>query len=342
MRLDVRLLGGFEVRSSLGAPMTLHTKKAQALLAYCVTHPDQPQSREKLATLLWGDRKADHARNSLRQALFILRAGLPSGVLHVDGDTISINRRMVRVDVADFERWAVAGKASRLEQAARLYKGDFLDGFVVAAETFEDWLFSERERLRDIAMNVWAELFQHQRQAGLIDAAIQTGRRLLACDPGLESAHRALISLLMEQGRRGEALRQYEACTRVLRNDLSLEPEPKTQELYRQIVSGRPVAGARPATSRRDRSGGSPSAQQAARRIRALAAQEQYVWLLRALRAQEQARRLKEQSRETRAKLRGALSSNAEDLAASRRLVPHEGRAAVAAVSNRADRSLSA
>jgi DNA-binding SARP family transcriptional activator len=340
MPLDLTLLGAFEARASSGEPITLHAKKAQALFAYCATHPGQLQSREKLAALLWGDREAEHARNSLRQTLFILRAALPAGVLHVEGDSIAINRRMVQVDVLDFQRWAVEGTASRLAQAARLYKGDFLDGFVVAAEAFEEWLFTERERLRDIAIDVWARLLQYQRQAGQIDAAIQTGRRLLACDSGLESVHRVVMSLLMQQGRRGEALRQYDACANALRSDFGLEPDPHTQELYRQIVGRRQVAESPAAISRRGRSGGGPSTQRAAHRPRG-PVQEQYVWLLRALRAQEQARRLKRQSRETRAKLRGALSSNAEHLAASRTLMPYD-RVDADAASKRTGRSLSA
>jgi DNA-binding SARP family transcriptional activator len=339
MRLDLALLGGFEVRASSGELITLHTKKAQALLAYCAARPGQLQSREKLATLLWGDREGEHARNSLRQTLFILRSGLPAGVLHVEGDSVAINRRMVQVDVVDFQRWAFVRTTPRLAQAARLYKGEFLDGFVVPAEAFEEWLFTERERLRDIAMEVWARLLQHQRQAGQIDAAIQTGRRLLACDSGLESVHRVVMSLLMQQGRRGEALRQYDACVNALRSDFGLEPEPQTQELYGEIVSGSQVVESPRPIGRRSRSGGGPSAQRVARRPRG-SAQEQYVWLLRALRAQEQARRLKQQSRETRAKLRGALSSNAEHLAASRTLMPYRADADTAA--NRTGRSLSA
>lgn len=325
MRLDLTLLGGFEARSPSGAAVTLHTKKAQALLAYCAVHPDQPQSREKLATLLWGDRETDHARNSLRQTLFILRAALPPGVVHVEGDTIAVDSRIVRVDVVEFLQSAVSGTPARLEHADGLYKGDFLDGFVVSAETFEEWLCAERERLRDIAMDVWNRLFRHQRRVGRTDAAIQTGRRLLTCDPGQESAHRALISLLMEHGRRGEAVRQYQACANALRSDFGIEPEPETQELYRQIVSGGPLAEAWPLTNRRDATDGGPSRHRALRGIRGQTVQEHYTWLLRALRAQDQARQLKEQSRQTRAQLH-------QHLAASRTLMAGEGRAVADAV----------
>jgi hypothetical protein len=43
------------------------------------------------------------------------------------------------------------GSPAWLEQAAVLYRGDLRDGFQVKSAIFEDWLVTERERLRELA-----------------------------------------------------------------------------------------------------------------------------------------------------------------------------------------------
>jgi len=49
--LELRLLGGFDLRTGSGLPAPIARKKAQALLAYLACHPGQAQPRDKLATL---------------------------------------------------------------------------------------------------------------------------------------------------------------------------------------------------------------------------------------------------------------------------------------------------
>jgi tetratricopeptide (TPR) repeat protein len=45
-------------------------------------------------------------------------------------------------------------------------------------------------------------------------------------------------------GRRGAALRQYQACVAVLQRELGVEPEAETQQLYQEILRQRPFQGA--------------------------------------------------------------------------------------------------
>ncbi len=53
-QIRLNVLGRFEIRSE-GGPVILRAKKAQALLAYLAVENSTPQSREHLATLLWGN-----------------------------------------------------------------------------------------------------------------------------------------------------------------------------------------------------------------------------------------------------------------------------------------------
>lgn len=240
--LRLALLGGFEAAlASSGIPVVLPTKKAQALLAYCALQSGQAHQREKLATLLWGETGEANARNSLRQTLFVLRSALGesgSSILRIGRDTLGTDSHAIDVDVLSFERLAAERTPQSLEQAAALYRGDLLEGFVVDEDPFEEWLLQERERLRDLAMETLARLLQHQRVEGTARAAIQTARRLLALDPLQEAVHQILMRLLLQVGRPDEALNQYQACSRVLKRELGFEPEDETTQLRDTIVDG--------------------------------------------------------------------------------------------------------
>jgi DNA-binding SARP family transcriptional activator len=75
---------------------------------------------------------------------------------------------------------------------------------------------AERERLRELAVEVLAGLLAAQRAAGAVDAALQTGLRLIALDPLQEPVHRTLMRLYAQLGRRGSALHQYQLCVGIL------------------------------------------------------------------------------------------------------------------------------
>jgi DNA-binding SARP family transcriptional activator len=77
-RFNLRILGRFELSGPTG-PIELPNKKLAALLAYLACSAPEPQSREKLATLLWGSHFDAQARQNLRQALFRLRRALGPG-----------------------------------------------------------------------------------------------------------------------------------------------------------------------------------------------------------------------------------------------------------------------
>ncbi len=234
--LRLTLLGGVQARLDSGAAILLPTRKAQALLAYLALPPGRAHPRDKLAALLWGETGDEQARGSLRQALAALRRALPAGVLVSKGETVALDPAAVEVDAGAFEAKVAAGTAEALDAAAALYGGDLLAGLAVKEAGFEEWLVGERERLRELALEGLAKLLAHQRRAGATDAAIQTGLKLLGLDPSQEPVHRALMRLYAQAGRRGAALRQYQACVGVLQRELGVEPEAETKVLYQEIL----------------------------------------------------------------------------------------------------------
>src|SRR5262245_1574475 len=243
-RLNLRLLGDFQARLGSGPPLRLRTRKTQALLAYLASPPGQAHSREKLASLLWGDQSQPQARSRLRGSLFVLRRVLGSATppcLALGSETVALNVDAVDVDAVAFARLIQAGDAEALGHAGELYLGDFLEGFAFRGALFEDWLMAERERLRELALEGLAKLLAHQQSAGPAEGSLQTALRLLALDPLQEPVHRTLMRLYSEVGRRGAALRQYQFCVSVLQRELGVEPEAATRQLYQEILRRHPA-----------------------------------------------------------------------------------------------------
>ena len=254
--LRLTLLGGFDARFASGAAVSLPTKKAQALLAYLGLRPGQPHQRDKLAALLWGERSDRLARDGLRHALAALRKALidtKPPLLLVEGQTLALNPAAVEVDVVTFERRVGEGSPDALEQAAELYRGDLLLGSSVSEPLFEDWLVAERERLREMVLEVLARLLAHQTKTAATERAIQTAVRLLGLDPLQEAVHRTLMRLYARQGRRGAALRQYQVCMAALQRELGAEPEAETKALYQELLRRSAAATRAPGLEGEDR-----------------------------------------------------------------------------------------
>jgi DNA-binding SARP family transcriptional activator/TolB-like protein len=238
--MRLRLLGRFRAEGDGGRSLAIASKKGQALLAYLALTTGERHHRDRLAMLLWSDRPDDRARHSLRQCVLTLRKVLgpeAEAALQADDEGLWLAAEEVEVDALAFEESVAAGSLEALERAVALYGGDLLEDINVRSDEFEVWLRAERPRFRNLAVDALAALAERRADGGEADAAIEACRRLLQLDPLYEPGHRLLMRLLAEQGRRGAALRQYQVCEEILRDDLGAEPEAETRQLFDQIRS---------------------------------------------------------------------------------------------------------
>lgn len=242
MGLSLKLLGEFAVRDENGKALSLPTRKTRGLLAYLAVNADKPQQRERLMTLLWGDRGEQQARHSLNQALMsIRRLGNAAGIslLEGDGERVMLLGDAVTIDIADFH--------SRLSKdpagAAALYKGALLDGLSIPDPVFEEWLTAVRSELHDCACEALSRAAERSKVDGDTDEAVSFLKRLVALDPLREDAHRQLMKLLHKSGDRAGALRQYQACAEILKQELQVEPDAETQALVANIKGNNQTHG---------------------------------------------------------------------------------------------------
>lgn len=233
--LVLKLFGGFELSRRSGEILVITARKSAALVAYLAMQHGQPQSRDRLASLLWESSPDAKARASLRQALLGLRQLVPEMELVIEPrpEHLALNPR-VEVDVLTFEA-ALSNMPSHLPRAAGLFHGDLLEGLHIDSDGFETWLMAERQRLRSAALATMHTLLEAP--AERVDDQIQIALRALALDPAEETAHRSLIRLYAEAGRRSEALRQYYRCRDTLWREFSVRPEPATDLLYKSVLT---------------------------------------------------------------------------------------------------------
>jgi DNA-binding SARP family transcriptional activator/class 3 adenylate cyclase/predicted ATPase len=237
-RLTIAVLGGLDIHLGDGvAALDLPTRKSRAFLAYLALSPGMRRSREHLAGTLWERSAEEQARASLRQTLSSLRRAL-SGAdspVNADSEFVWLDAQSVEVDALLFERHAALGSAEGLERAVGLYRGELLSGFSLREERFEQWMTAERRRLHERAVQVFSDMVDYYTGADRSDRAITVATAMLALDPSLEWAHRALMRLYLRTGRREAAFRQFEECTRILSEELGVAPAEETRQLAAEI-----------------------------------------------------------------------------------------------------------
>jgi DNA-binding SARP family transcriptional activator len=256
--LNLELLGDFRMSSESKALINLTAKKSQAMLAYLGVKPAQLVSRDKMAGLLWSSTATEQARQSLRQTLSSLRKELSAiskdrKILVEEGDFLSLDPALVSVDVAEFEKVATQTNDDALAAAVKLYRGDFMEGFELDEERFDQWVIAERDRLHRLALKAHALLMESQSKNGKLDDAIATAQSSLRVDPLQEIVHRSLMKFFMDSGDLVNALQQYDALSKILKRELQVEPDAETKKLFNQIVQLRAKRGSEATETKDDR-----------------------------------------------------------------------------------------
>lgn len=218
--------------------------KTLPLFAYLLLHHDKPIPRTTLAFTHWPDVSEAEARSNLRRHLYELRRVLPKAPeerpwLLVDNHTVQWNPAAEYwCDVVAFEEAGVT--AAQWAEAAQLYGGDLLP------ELYEDWIFLERERLRNRFFDLLSHLMDHARAANDHPTAICYAQQLLHHDPLREDVVRALMTLRHASGDRAGALQEYQRFAQRLRAELDIAPMVETSALYDTLARQLPETSPTP------------------------------------------------------------------------------------------------
>jgi DNA-binding SARP family transcriptional activator len=208
------------------------------ILKYLICERDRVVQAEEIAEALWPF-SGRQGLGSVRHFIHALRDKLEPGRSRDMGSSFivtvrggyAINRRHVRIDadafteaVGDGLRAADRGETEiaveLLELAMSFYRGDLLED-----EPYSEWAMPERDRLRAMATDSVRALAEIARARGDHGAAGKHLERLAEFEPYDSDIHRELLTVLLLQGRRSEALRRYGTFRSRLQREFGSEPD---------------------------------------------------------------------------------------------------------------------
>jgi DNA-binding SARP family transcriptional activator len=252
--LQVFLFGKFSTKLANRELEDLSLAKAQELFCYLLLNRGRPHYRESLATILWDNTSLVQSKGYLRKALWRLHSSLGARNEPVHDDIVLIESDWIQLnpeanywfDVAIFEQafdlaQGISGReldlsrAQKLQSAVDLYRGDLLDGW------YQEWCLYERERLQHMYLIMLDKLMDYCEAYREYENGLAYGTRILRYDLARERTHRRLMRLHYLTGNRTEALRQYERCVAVLKEELGVDPARQTMALNEQIRADRLV-----------------------------------------------------------------------------------------------------
>jgi DNA-binding SARP family transcriptional activator/tetratricopeptide (TPR) repeat protein len=261
MSVRVSLAGRLEVETdgrTLDAAR-LPGRQGRVVLAYLVAERDRPVPNEELAEAVWGPAPPPTWQPALRGVVSRVRDFLEALELPADDMLTSVSGcyQLVLPDDATVDVELAAGEA---DAAVRAFADGDLERALEAAGAARalagrpllpgqegGWV----ERLRTAWQQVLVRALQVMVDASLArgrgEAAVQPATELVGLEPFRESAHLRLLRARAAAGDRGEALRVYDRCRRLLAEELGVDPSPELEAAYLELLRDQTVAPTRKA-----------------------------------------------------------------------------------------------
>lgn len=224
-------------------PVSLPPQPA-AFCSFLVLNRQRRITREEVQAAFWPDAAPARAQERLRRTLYLLRRAIEphTDLVASEGTELAIAPEAnLWVDYEAFEKALMDAYRTDpparqpLEQAIGLYADDLLK------DVYADWVLLEREHARQRFLTALRHLVGVCQRGQAWDDTIRFGHLLLEHDPFQELAHRALMLAYASTGDRSAALRQYQQCVEILRDELGADPLPETTRLYEDIRQGHGV-----------------------------------------------------------------------------------------------------
>ncbi|HVT59894.1 MAG TPA: BTAD domain-containing putative transcriptional regulator [Thermoanaerobaculia bacterium] len=249
----LRLLGPPQVQLALGEverDLGWKLRRSFQVLAYLASSPELEAGREELEEAVWpteGERTIGRnfhpTLSHLRRALEGEQRGAGPAPLRFENGVYRLNPELQwQVDVHELSRRIDEGRAlaSRGElapaaetwrQAWRLYRGPFLQGH------YEAWVSARREVYQRLYVELLRDLGDLYLTLERPEEALDAYRSVLLEDPLQERVHLAVMRIYSAQGRRDLVRRQYDRLCTLLRDELDVEPLPRTAQEYLRLMA---------------------------------------------------------------------------------------------------------
>jgi LuxR family transcriptional regulator, maltose regulon positive regulatory protein len=227
-------------------PVT-HWRMARAMeLFFYLLNCGRPMRKDSIISALWTEIDAQTTRTFYSTIYYLRQALGGESAIVAKGGNYALRMdvlygKEVWYDEAAFEGFQARAKLALDEghdEAAKvsylamvdLYRGDYVQPF------YSDWCSARRDELRSAFLDAHHQLALIAWRAGRFDESIVHWQHMLAFDNWLEQAHYGLMRCYAHQGKRGLALRQYQRCKEVLKQEFGTVPGVSIQNLYLRLM----------------------------------------------------------------------------------------------------------
>jgi DNA-binding SARP family transcriptional activator len=225
-------LHGYPGLSLDGRPVALPLKRGLALIAFLSAHA-RPVGRDALAALLWPEAPPGRGRGRLRRLVHEVHAALGVELIDASADAL-----WLRAGVSsDWQRTTAAIEAADAARLAEPLASQFLAGFTLDSDAFEDWLEGRRREQLAAVRSGLERAIGPALDAGRFDDAERAAEALLRLEPCAEGAH---IARIEARARRADAAgvesAYFEGAQR-WREELGLRPSARIEAAYARALA---------------------------------------------------------------------------------------------------------
>ena len=235
--LEFLSLDGGRVKRESQLVTSWESSSARTMAYLFVAHP-QGLHRDRVIEGLWPDVSQAKGNSLFHSTMYRLRQALYKDFVVHQAGLYQVNPAIsYRHDAAEFQRLVAMSRSDDLsaiaarQQAIDIYRSPFLEMCDL------EWCDEMRQALEADLLDLLHLEGQHLLSAGSPQSAESCFLRILSIDPYDEGAHRGIMRCRAERNDRAGALRQFRECTRLLRDELLVEPSSGTLSLYENILS---------------------------------------------------------------------------------------------------------
>jgi predicted ATPase/DNA-binding SARP family transcriptional activator len=243
MAVDVRLLGGLEVRAD-DAPASLGGPQAKVVFALLASDAGRTLATTQLIDELWPTDPPRDAIGTIQTHIATIRRALGSERQRLrtrDGGYL-LDLDPDELDATRFTTLAQEGRAlvgtdaaaaeARLEAALSEWRGEPLVGLAERAPRLE----ADAARLRELHRGAIEDLAQVRLELGQPARAVADLESVLADEPFRERTLALLLQALAAAGRQPEALARYDDHRRRLADELGIDPSTDLQRVHLDLI----------------------------------------------------------------------------------------------------------
>ncbi|QGG47578.1 response regulator [Heliorestis convoluta] len=238
--LLIRCFGRFQLRWYGQVPVKWRSEKNRELFAYLLQNAERSISKDELLDQLWPEGDHTKALRQLYNGIYYIRKtlqdyGIDHSLISIDS-TYNLNLGPVDLDVSyydEFEKGHYTESIEALEGLEALYQGDYLE------TEYYSWADFERERLSILhlqCLTKLAQLYLKQKDFAKAESKLLKAYRR---NPYEERVTELLLRLYIITGEKTKAIKQFEAYSTLIKDELGIKPSQELVALYQVVTDKR-------------------------------------------------------------------------------------------------------